>query len=87
MLQGRACDLIRKRGFTCKVEDFSSTTEPAGTVVDQLPGSQEADAGTTVTIYVSTYVAPVTPPPTTAPPTVTPTPGTTAGGVNIFPFN
>jgi beta-lactam-binding protein with PASTA domain len=87
MEQGRACDLIRKRGFTCKVEDFSSTTAPQGTVVDQLPGSQEADAGTTVTIYVSTYVPPVaTPTPTPTPP-VTPAPGTTTNGGIVLPFH
>lgn len=87
MQQGRACNLIRKRGFECKVEDFSSTTAPAGTVVDQLPGSQEADAGTTVTIYVSTYVPPVTPTPTPTPIPTTPGPTAEGGGGGItLPF-
>ncbi|GGO88343.1 putative serine/threonine-protein kinase [Nocardioides phosphati] len=87
--QGRACDLIRERGFQCEVKQFSATTEPKGTVVDQLPGAEEADEGTVVTIYVSTYVEPTpTPSPTataTTNPTATPDPGTTTNG-SIFPL-
>jgi serine/threonine-protein kinase len=88
MQQGAACKQIRERGFRCEVKPFSSTTEPKGTVVEQLPGSEEADEGTVVTIYVSTYVAPSpTPTPTTSAttdPTVTPDPNTSNGG--ILPF-
>lgn len=91
MQQGRACDAIRERGFTCTVEPApeGTTTKPKGTVVNQFPRpGTEADSGEPVTIQVSTYVAPSpTPTPTTSAttdPSVTPDPNTTNGG--ILPF-
>jgi beta-lactam-binding protein with PASTA domain len=85
MKQGRACDAIRARGFTCTVEQApeGTTTEPKGTVVNQFPSpGTEADSGEPVTIQVSTYVEPTpTPTPTVTPtPPVVPDPGTTTNG-------
>ena len=75
---------ITEAGFTPDPVPYSDTTEPAGTVVRQSPPGGEAPKGTTVTIFVSTYVAPTEPPPVpptlppteppTVPPTETPTP-------------
>ncbi len=92
MQQKQACDLIRERGFTCKVEHApdGTTTKPKGTVVNQFPSpGADADAGQPVTVYVSTYVEPTptaTPSPTTTTtPPVTPDPGTTTNG-GLFPL-
>jgi serine/threonine-protein kinase len=70
--EGAACKAIRDAGFRCDPVPFDSTDKPKGTVVDQLPGAQEAASGTKVTIYISTYVPP--PPPPSPSPSVTPSP-------------
>jgi serine/threonine-protein kinase len=67
---------IRVAGFTPEVVEDSDTTEPKGTVVRQIPGAgNEADKGSTVTIFVSTFEEPTETPtvPPTPPPTETPT--------------
>ncbi|CAB4715130.1 MAG: Stk1 family PASTA domain-containing Ser/Thr kinase [Actinobacteria bacterium] len=59
MMQEDAEQAIRDAGFNPVVRGVSDTTEPAGTVVDQLPGPDEtADQGSDVNIFVSTYVEP-----------------------------
>ncbi|WP_134740582.1 Stk1 family PASTA domain-containing Ser/Thr kinase [Nocardioides sp. 503] len=67
---------VRAAGFTPVVRPDASSTEPAGTVVDQFPlGEQTADAGAEVILFVSTYVEPTPTAPTTEPPPpTTPTP-------------
>ena len=80
MKQDAACKAIRERGFTCKVEPFASTTKPKGTVVDQLPGAEQAPAGTSVTIYVSTYEKPTESPSPTTSPSTTPSTDPGTGG-------
>jgi beta-lactam-binding protein with PASTA domain/predicted Ser/Thr protein kinase len=69
---------VRAAGFKPVVRPDASSTEPAGTVVDQFPADgQTADQGAEVILFVSTYVEPTptlpTAPPTTVPPTVPPT--------------
>ncbi len=60
-------------GFQYDIRGDDRSTEPRGTVTDQLPpGGQAQPQGTTVTLFVSTYEPP--PPPPTVPPTVPPTP-------------
>ncbi len=50
---------ITEAGFTPSVLPFNDTTEPMGTVVQQSPeAGQTPQAGSTVTILVSTYVEP-----------------------------
>ncbi|CAA9376652.1 Stk1 family PASTA domain-containing Ser/Thr kinase [uncultured Nocardioides sp.] len=61
---------ITAAGFVPDAVPYGDTTEPAGTVVRQSPPGGEAPAGTTVTIFVSTYEPPTEPPP--APPTEPP---------------
>ena len=62
---------ILAAGFTPDVRIDASSTEPKGTVVDQIPAGGTADQGSTVTIFVSSYEEP---PPPTETPTETPTP-------------
>ncbi len=77
---------IIRAGFDVAIRDDTVSTEPNGTVTDQIPGSGEtADQGATVTVFVSRYVEPTTttPPPTspTTPPTdpsIPPTSGAAA---------
>jgi len=69
-----AVKAITDAGFSPEVVPATDSTEPKGTVVRQSPGKREAPAGFPVTIFVSTYEAPVTPPvdptaTTPAPPT------------------
>ncbi|MBD3924021.1 Stk1 family PASTA domain-containing Ser/Thr kinase [Nocardioides cavernae] len=77
--QGQAERAIRDAGFTPDVRTDAASTEPKGTVVDQIPAGGTADQGSTVTIFVSAYEEPVETPtetPTEAPtetPTETPT--------------
>jgi serine/threonine-protein kinase len=79
-------DAIKKivdAGFQYDIRGDSNSTEPRGTVTDQLPpGGQPQPQGTTITLFVSTYEPPPPPPPTETPPvppipTETPTVGTT----------
>ncbi|WP_426247212.1 Stk1 family PASTA domain-containing Ser/Thr kinase [Nocardioides sp. LHG3406-4] len=71
MRQKAAEQAITEAGFKPEAVPDSDTTEPAGTVVRQIPPASEQPEGTTVTIFVSTYVPPTEPP--TAPPTAPPT--------------
>jgi serine/threonine-protein kinase len=68
-------DAIKKivdAGFKYDVRGDPKSTEPRGTVTDQLPpGGQPQPQGTTIVLFVSTYEPP--PPPPTVPPTVPPT--------------
>ncbi|WP_245582100.1 Stk1 family PASTA domain-containing Ser/Thr kinase [Nocardioides halotolerans] len=58
-------------GFQYDIRGDDKSTEPRGTVTDQLPpGGQTQPQGTTITLFVSTYDPPPPPPPT---PTETPT--------------
>ena len=59
--------------FQYDIRADPESTEPKGTVTDQLPPAGEPhDQGTVVTLFVSTYEPP--PPPPTDTPTVLPTP-------------
>jgi beta-lactam-binding protein with PASTA domain len=64
-------------GFKYDIRGDDKSTEPRGTVTDQLPpGGQPQPQGTVVTLFVSTYEPPPPPPteiPTETPPTVLPT--------------
>ena len=74
--QGAAERAIREAGFVPDVRTDATSTEPKGTVVDQIPVGGTADQGSTVTIFVSAYEEPVPTPtetPTTPAPTETPT--------------
>jgi eukaryotic-like serine/threonine-protein kinase len=76
--QGAAERAVRDAGFVPDVRTDATSTEPKGTVVDQIPVGGTADQGSTVTIFVSAYEEPVptetpTPTPTTPAPTETPT--------------
>ena len=69
-------------GFQYDIRGDDRSTEPRGTVTDQLPpGGQPQPQGTTITLFVSTYEPPPLPPtdtPTVLPtPTESPTVGTT----------
>ena len=60
-------------GFQYDIRGDDKSTEPRGTVTDQLPpGGQPEPQGTTVTLFVSTYEPP--PPPPTTDPTTPPVP-------------
>ena len=60
-------------GFQYDIRGDESSTEPRGTVTDQLPPpGQPQPQGTTITLFVSTYEPP--PPPPTDTPTIPPTP-------------
>ncbi len=68
MKQGKAEKLLTAAKFEVEVVPTAETTEPKGTVVRQIPESRESPEGTTVTIFVSSYVEPTEPPPTEEPP-------------------
>jgi eukaryotic-like serine/threonine-protein kinase len=71
-----AIKAIEAAGFTADVFESDDTTEPAGTVFRQSPeANQTPPAGTTITIFVSTFVEPTTPTAPTSP--TTPTESTT----------
>jgi len=75
--QRQAEQAIRDAGFTPDVRTDATSTEPKGTVVDQIPAGGTADQGSTVTIFVSAFEEPVETPtetPTEPVPTETPTP-------------
>ncbi len=78
-----AIKLIVDAGFQYDIRGDDRSTEPRGTVTDQLPpGGQPQPQGTVITLFVSTYQPPP-PPPTDAPteePTVLPTEGPTRAG-------
>jgi beta-lactam-binding protein with PASTA domain/tRNA A-37 threonylcarbamoyl transferase component Bud32 len=69
--EAAATSLIEDAGFKVSRVTDSSTEAKKGTVLQQSPTSGTLDKGSTVTIVVSTYVAPA-PPPSSAPPSVTP---------------
>ena len=69
--QAAAERTIREAGFVPDVRLDATSTEPKGTVVDQIPLGGTANQNSTVTIFVSDYEEPTeTPTPT---PTETPT--------------
>ncbi len=62
MTQKDAVKAIEAAGFKADVFESDDTTEPAGTVFRQSPeANQTPPAGTTITIFVSTFVEPTTP--------------------------
>jgi beta-lactam-binding protein with PASTA domain len=71
-------EAIRDAGFVPEVRDDPASTEPNGTVTDQFPRDGVAAEGSTVIVFVSTFVEPTptpTPTPTPSPlPTQPPTP-------------
>jgi eukaryotic-like serine/threonine-protein kinase len=73
--QQQAEKALTEAGFSPDVVPWAETTEKKGTVVRQSPEpGKEAPQGTTITIFVSTYVEPTeTPTPTAPVPTETPT--------------
>ena len=72
--QEQAERLIREAGFEPDVRTDPASTEPQGTVVDQIPAAGETpNAGSTVTIFVSAFVEPTETPTPTPTPTETPT--------------
>jgi eukaryotic-like serine/threonine-protein kinase len=74
MQQADAETAIRNAGFEPRVITNADTTEPAGTVIDQSPRAGETpSAGSTITIVVSSYVAPTETPNPTETPLVDPT--------------
>ncbi len=76
MQQGEAEKTLRDAGFTPDVVESSDTTEPKGTVIKQSPAAGQTDqAGSVVTIVVSTFVEPSESPT----PTPTETPSETPG--------
>ena len=57
--QGEAERLIRDAGFNPVVREDATSTEPAGTVVDQAPaGGSTQPQGTDIQLFVSTFVEP-----------------------------
>jgi len=63
---------ILAAGFKFDIRGDDRSTEPRGTVTDQLPpGGQPQPQGTVITLFVSTYEPP--PPPPSTPPTTPPT--------------
>jgi serine/threonine-protein kinase len=73
MKQRQAERAIREAGFVPDVRVDATSTEPKGTVVDQIPVGGTADQNSTVTIFVSAYEEPATPTETPTLPTETPT--------------
>ncbi len=62
--EGEATELIQDAGFKVSRVTDSTTKSKKGTVLQQSPNAgQSLDKGSTVTIVVSTYVAPAPPPP------------------------
>jgi beta-lactam-binding protein with PASTA domain/tRNA A-37 threonylcarbamoyl transferase component Bud32 len=84
--RNQAFQQIRVAGFVPAERADDTSTEPKGTVTDQLPKGETAKQGATVTVFVSTYVEPVPVPtpiptpevpfPTELLPTTEPTPTT-----------
>jgi eukaryotic-like serine/threonine-protein kinase len=76
-----AIKAIVDAGFTYSFRGDDKSTEPKGTVTDQLPvGDKPQPQGTEIVLFVSTYEPPPPPPPTPPippTPTETPTVGTT----------
>jgi serine/threonine-protein kinase len=74
MKQAQAERAIREAGFVPDVRTDPSSTEPQGTVVDQIPSGGTADQNSTITIFVSAFEEPTeTPTLPTETPTETPT--------------
>jgi serine/threonine-protein kinase len=74
MKQAQAERAIREAGFVPDVRTDPTSTEPKGTVVDQIPSGGTADQNSTVTIFVSAFEEPTeTPTVPTETPTETPT--------------
>jgi beta-lactam-binding protein with PASTA domain/tRNA A-37 threonylcarbamoyl transferase component Bud32 len=76
MTEQQATSILEKAGFKVSSVPDSTSTEPKGTVTRQSPDAgTNADQGSTVTILVSTYVAPTSPasPTASSSPTSTPT--------------
>lgn len=71
--QGEAERTIREAGFVPDVRVDATSTEPKGTVVDQIPVGGTADQNSTITLFVSAYEEPETPTETPTTPTETPT--------------
>jgi beta-lactam-binding protein with PASTA domain/tRNA A-37 threonylcarbamoyl transferase component Bud32 len=65
-------------GFAYDIRGEDKTTEPRGTVTDQIPKDGTLPQGGTVTLFVSTYEPPPPPPPPTPTAPTTPTVPTTA---------
>ncbi len=77
-----AIQQIVDAGFEYDIRGDDRSTEPRGTVTDQLPpGGQPQPQGTVITLFVSTYEPPP-PPPTDTPPT---TPTETAAPTGTMP--
>jgi serine/threonine-protein kinase len=82
MQQGAAEQTLKNHGFVPAVKPDDSSTKPQGTVTQEVPDAgQTASQGSTVYIFVSTYVPPTESPttPTTAPTTLPTTLPTTIG--------
>jgi len=78
MNRSDAIKAIVDAGFQYDIRADPESTDPKGTVTDQLPpGGEPHDQGTVVTLFVSTYEPPPPPPPSTEPteplPSETPT--------------
>jgi beta-lactam-binding protein with PASTA domain/tRNA A-37 threonylcarbamoyl transferase component Bud32 len=72
-----AIQQIVDAGFTYSFRGDDRSTEPRGTVTDQLPAANKPQPqGTEIVLFVSTYEPP--PPPPTETPTIPPTPTPTA---------
>jgi len=67
-----AIKAIVEAGFVTDIRVEDRSTEPRGTVVDQIPKDGTLPQGSTVTLFVSTYEPP--PPPPTTDPTTPPVP-------------
>jgi len=78
--EAQAKALLRDAHFTVKEVRYSMepTDKPAGTVIEQFPGSQEAEEGTGVSLLVTKYVAPTESASPTA--TTSPSPTDSSGG-------
>jgi serine/threonine protein kinase len=73
--EAQATSLIEAAGFKVSRVSDSTTQSKKGTVLQQSPPpGQTLDKGSTVTIVVSTYVAPAPPPPSQQPPSGLPSP-------------
>jgi serine/threonine-protein kinase len=75
--EDQARQILTDAGFKPSVLPDSASTAPKGTVTQQSPpAGQPQNAGTTITILVSTYEPPppITETPTITPPPTTPTP-------------
>jgi len=73
--RSEAIQQIVEAGFQYDIRADPESTEPRGTVTDQLPpGGEPHDQGTVVTLFVSTYEPPPPTTPTESPPLPTETP-------------